>query len=321
MQFEDVQLESRPCPLGCAADDEPVLVGHDRLHGLPGEFQIVKCRTCGLMRTDPRPTPETIGFYYPEDYGPYQSTRVSQRSDNGRPSRNEKLKQFAKRTLELNIVRAPALTPGRMLEIGCASGAFLHQMAGKGWDVEGIEFSEKAAARARALGYKVHAGALESAPDPERAYDLIVGWMVLEHLHQPVAALRKLHSWSNTGGRLAFSVPNANSLERSVFGDAWFALHLPNHLYHYTPRTIAKVLDAGGWEIERIFHQRDVGNFVTSLGYVMQDRAVLPGVAARLVSFPQPGSKTKHALLPLAYLLSLFGQTGRMTIWARRKDD
>ncbi|MEJ7712387.1 MAG: hypothetical protein WKF84_21660 [Pyrinomonadaceae bacterium] len=62
--------------MGCAPDDEPLFGGRDRLHDLPGIFQVVKCRVCGLMRTNPRPTPEAIGFYYPENYGPYQSTRV-----------------------------------------------------------------------------------------------------------------------------------------------------------------------------------------------------------------------------------------------------
>lgn len=316
-----VEMEHRPCPLGCVPDDEFVLVGRDRLHDLPGEFRIVRCRACGLMRTDPRPTPETIGFYYPDDYGPYQSTRVAADTDAEGGTAGDRIKRFGKRVMELNIVRTPELKPGRMLEIGCASGSFMRQMAGAGWAVEGIEFSEKAAAAARAPGYKVHAGALETAPDPTDAYDLVVGWMVLEHLHEPVAALRKLRAWTNPGGRLAISVPNAGSLERSAFGNAWFALHLPNHLYHYTPRTLAKVLDAGGWKIERIFHQRDVGNLVVSLGYRLRDRGVLPGVASRLAAFPRPGSKTKYLLLPLAYLLSFFGQTGRMTVWARRKDD
>ena len=71
-----VALEAVPCPLGCAPDDEIVVRGHDRLHELPGEFTVVRCRGCGLLRTTPRPTPEAMGFYYPAEYGPYLSTRV-----------------------------------------------------------------------------------------------------------------------------------------------------------------------------------------------------------------------------------------------------
>ena len=71
-----VALERVGCPLGCPSDDELVITGRDRLHELPGEFRVVRCRGCGLMRTDPRPTLDGIDFYYPADYRPYLTTRV-----------------------------------------------------------------------------------------------------------------------------------------------------------------------------------------------------------------------------------------------------
>ena len=184
---KNVTLEDVHCPLGCSKNDEVVLTGRDRLHDLPGEFTVVKCRACGLMRTTPRPTPETIGFYYPDDYGPYLGTRVQQ----VKPKRSSGIKRLLKALIKLvikfdfNTTPLPSLASGRMLEIGCASGAFLHQMAGQGWEVEGIEFSEKAAQAAAQLGYCVHAGSLETAQQPGEPFDLIVGWMVLEHLHDP----------------------------------------------------------------------------------------------------------------------------------------
>src|SRR5579871_2523561 len=73
----DIAMETVDCPLGCPPDDEILFTGRERLHNLPGRFTVVRCRTCGLMRTNPRPTPESIGLYYPSDYGPYSSTQVS----------------------------------------------------------------------------------------------------------------------------------------------------------------------------------------------------------------------------------------------------
>jgi SAM-dependent methyltransferase len=177
-----------------------VLVGRDRLHDLPGKFRVVKCCTCGLTRTDPRPTQETIGFYYPEDYGPYQGTRVDpgEGTKVRRPLWRRFVARLIERTVEFNYDHLPPLRPGRMLEIGCASGAFLHRMAekvGRSRD----RALRKAANAARSLGYRVYTGALETAPDPEEPYDLVVGWMVLEHLHDPVLALQKLRSWTRPG--------------------------------------------------------------------------------------------------------------------------
>ncbi len=302
---EPVKLEDRDCPLGCPRDDEYVLTGGDRFHNLPGRFAIVKCRKCGLLRTNPRPSPDSMGFYYPSVYGPYASSRV----------RARKWPPW-----DFGAEALPRLKPGRLLEIGCASGSFLHRMAQRGWLVEGIEFSSQAASAAAALGYRVQAGQLETAADPEAPCDLIAGWMVLEHLHDPVASLRKIRAWTHRDSWLAISVPNAASFEFQWFGDAWFALHLPNHLFHFTAASIAKVLRAGGWRIRRILFQRDLGNTVASIGYKLSDRRMLAPLAKILIDYPWWGGRLNIALLPLSYPLSLMGQTGRMTIWAQRDD-
>ncbi|HEX8775518.1 MAG TPA: class I SAM-dependent methyltransferase [Pyrinomonadaceae bacterium] len=318
MRFEDVVFENQPCPLGCPPEDELVLVGRDRLHDLPGEFRVVRCRACGLIRTNPRPTPQTMAFYYPDDYGPYHDTRV--RVPNGTPFGLNALKRSLTNRLNHFTLadHVPALAPGRMLEFGCASGLFMHSMAALGWKVEGIEFAEKAAAEARSLGYPVHAGALEDAPEPEERYDLVVGWMVLEHLHDPVKALSKLHSWTRPGGWLAVSTPNVGSLEFSLFKDAWLALHLPNHLYQYTPETITRVLERGGWQVREVFHQRQLSNLLASCGFVLKDRRSLARLSEKLIRFPENGGKLHYLLYPVSYLLSLAGQTGRMTVWAQK---
>jgi 2-polyprenyl-3-methyl-5-hydroxy-6-metoxy-1,4-benzoquinol methylase len=317
-----VRLEDRPCPLGCAPNDVLVIRAGDRLHGLPGTFSVVCCRTCGLMRTNPRPTPDTIGVYYPDDYVPYQTTRIAAEgvADSGGALR--RIKRTARRfLLDYRTESLPPLPPGRMLEIGCASGSFLHRMANQNWLVEGIEFSEQAAAAARAMGYRVFSGSLEDAPEADIPFDLVVGWMVLEHLHEPVLALQKLRRWTRPGGWLALSVPNAASLEFALFRDCWFALQLPTHTYHYTPQTLRRVLEAGGWQMERLLHQRNLTNLLRSAGTRLQQRPTTVSLGRRLVRLTHSGPHLHKILYPAACAAAAFGQTGRMTVWARRGDD
>lgn len=316
--IDSIQLEDVPCPLGCRINDEVVLTGRDLLHDLPGEFTVVKCSTCGLMRTNPRPTPETIGFYYPDDYGPYLGTRVQQAVPNRTSIIRMPLKTLVSRVFKFNTNILPPLPPGRLLEVGCASGAFLHQMAGQGWQVEGIEFSGKAAEAAARHGYRVHAGPLETAPEPDKPFDLIVGWMVLEHLHDPIGGLKKLNEWARPGACLVLSIPNSASLEFRLFKEKFYALHLPNHLYHFTPETLGRVLQAGGWALEKIHHQRVLSNLIASTGYLLRDKG-FTGLGQTLIDFPGRSGKWVYVLYPLAWLFGVFGQTGRMTIWARKQ--
>jgi 2-polyprenyl-3-methyl-5-hydroxy-6-metoxy-1,4-benzoquinol methylase len=271
------------------------------------------------MRTNPRPTLDTISFYYPENYGPYHGTKV--KIGVNEASSRPLWKHIVRRVFQFNTYRLPVMKPGLMLEIGCASGAFMHQMAKEGWDVEGVEFSQSASKNARDLGYSIYTGPLETTPIPKTAYDLIVGWMVLEHLHDPILALRKLNYSIKPNGWLVVSVPNAGALEFRLFKEAWYGLQLPTHLYHYTPKTLRVMLERSGWKVEKIYHQRILYNLFPSVGYLLADLGLKNSFTNKLIEFPKKGWIKHYFLYPVGYVLGATGQTGRMTVWARKAND
>jgi SAM-dependent methyltransferase len=297
--------------MGCTGGDDLVLNARDRVSDLPGRFDIVRCRTCGLMRTNPRPTPETIGFYYPADYGPHMATRDAEIS--GSP-----LRRLASRIIDFRAETVPELPPGRFLEIGCATGNFLARMAAKGWQVRGVEFVDGAAEKARARGFEVSVGRIEDQDLGSGTFDLIAAWMVVEHLHEPVEALRKLRSAAAPDGWLAISVPDAGSIGWRLFGENWYALGAPIHLFHYTKETIAAVLGRAGWRVERIVSQRILTDYVASLTNVADDRFPQATRLKRLRRWSHnPTLAANLALYPAAWALAAVGQTGRMTVLAR----
>lgn len=315
----EITMESVGCPLGCNLDDETLFSGHERMHELPGEFVVVKCRECGLMRTNPRPTAGSIGTYYPSNYGPYAAEQL--KSLQQRKGPRNMWRRIFRRIFEFNVNRIPPIPVGRMLEFGCAAGAYMVSVARDGWNVEGIEYSAQVAEQARSLGFSVYAGSLETAPDPAELYDMVVGWMVVEHLHDPVLALTKLRSWTKPGGWLAISVPNAGALEFRLFKDAWCALELPRHLWHFTPTSLSMLLQRGGWNMKRVHHQRIMTDAWASLGNRLQDRGYPRLVYEPLTRLFGHAGYIHYPLLPLATILAACGQTGRMTVWAQRSDD
>jgi SAM-dependent methyltransferase len=199
-------------------------------------------------------------------------------------------------------------------------------MAHKGWSVAGLEMSHMAAEKARALGLPIHIGTLETAPAPEIPYDLSVGWMVVEHLHDPIKALRQLAGSTRAGGWLAISLPNAASKEFEWFGDSWFALQLPTHLYHFTPATITSLLEKAGWVTRKIYQQRNLDNVIASCGYLLENAAhgkVAHWLSRQLIEFPTNVPLhflTYPILFPIACVLAAFEQTGRMTILAQKAE-
>ena len=274
MKYEEVELENWDCPLCGSENYKKLFNASDKISNLPGIFTVVKCNKCDLVRTNPRPTPQSIGFYYPDDYAPYLDTDKDE--SNVVPNH----KGFVKKILEKLFgglddkvhVLPENFMPTKVLEIGCASGSYMTMLRAKGWDVEGIEFSPSSAQKARDKGFEVFTGSVEDAAEPKVKYDLVVGWMVLEHLYDPKGVLKKLNSWTNYNGKIVLSVPNINNMMFKVFKQNDFGLHLPNHLTHYSPKTIEKILFESGWTVDKIIQQRTLGAIFMSLGLILLEK-------------------------------------------------
>jgi len=229
----EVEWEQAPCNLCGQAGGDLVLEGPDRLLHLAGWFRVVRCPRCGLLRQDPRPTPQSIGFYYPTEYGPYSIAIDDEASSLARQDR-----RYGMWKRRVAIERY--VPGGRLLDVGCATGNFLHEMARSGsWEVEGVEPSPEAAARARQrLGLAVHVGRLEEVELPASVFDVVTMWNVLEHLHDPLASLRIVRRVLKPGGLFVFSIPNMESIEAKLFGRYWLGWDLPRHI-HFFPRPVA----------------------------------------------------------------------------------
>lgn len=299
-----------PCPNGCEGSDDAVLEGGDVLHGVPGRFRVVRCRRCGLARTNPRPTPEAIGRFYPADYAPYQTA-----GGTAPPNRRGLLQRLADRA---NGTSMPPLAPGAALEIGCATGSFLDRLKREGWRTSGVEVSPVAAAAAQQRGHDVWVGRVEATPLPSERPNLVCGWMVVEHLHDPVAALTRLHELSAPGAWLAISVPDFNAWGRRLLGEYWILVDVPRHLFHYTPATLDPLFARCGWTVERVAHSTTAGFAFESVARFAASRH-RRGVA-RTAYDVASGARFNGLRRVLGVALGLTRQSGAMIVWARRRD-
>lgn len=226
MTLEPV-FESMPCAFCGSSEAQSLFEGTDRLLYLPGNFRVVRCARCGLLRQDPRPTPETIGFYYPPEYEPYSAAIDEEPSRFRRWDRRYGMCK-RQRAIERHC------SGGRLLDVGCATGNFLYEMARTGhWQAEGVEPNAEAVHYGREhLGLTIHAGELTELALPAAAFDVITMWNVLEHLHAPAENLQAVARLLKPGGWFVFSIPNLASWEYRLLGKYWMGWELPRHLVY-----------------------------------------------------------------------------------------
>lgn len=112
------------------------------------------------------------------------------------------------------------------------------------------------------------------------------------------------------------SVPDAGAVEFRIFKDAWYALSLPTHLYHFTAGTLRKALTLTGWKVERMVWEENPKNLLASLSYRCREREWLK-LADFFLQFSD-GERLSHLRLLLGKLLATFHNSGRMVVWATR---
>ena len=139
--------------------------------------------------------------------------------------------------------------PGRALDVGCGSGAFLCSMLSRGWHVEGVEQSEQAATHAaRVSGVHVAAATLEHFDGPPGAFDVVHLADVLEHFGDPHCALRIVHQLLCDDGLLVLTTPDVGSLSARVLGRYW-PNYRPEHLFYPDRQTIRRLLGSEGFVV------------------------------------------------------------------------
>ena len=253
----------------CEAPGVPYYEGLvDKLYGVPGEWNWLRCPACGLFWLNPRPVPEDTDKLYERYHThaaevrpllPPRAGPASPRSSGRRailavrfgyaPPNLTKTAAAMGRFLSAvpsfrdragrEVLWLRKKPRGRLLEIGCGNGEFLGGMRARGWDVVGVEPDPVANASARRrFGLDVLRDPIEEARFEAASFDAIAMNNVIEHLENPVRTLGECARLLRKGGELVIVTPNVESLGHRVFGRAWRGLEQPRHFFLFSLRTL-----------------------------------------------------------------------------------
>jgi len=209
------------------------------------EFTIVACSNCGMKFVNPRPEINEMRKYYESpDYISHGGT------SNFINFLYKQIRNFSIKN-KYKLVKGQA-TGIRLIDIGCGTGEFIFFCKKNGFDVTGIEPSEKP--REFAKG-KYHLDVydelfLDNLVEPK--FHIITLWHVLEHTHLLNERMRKIKEILEPNGTVIIAVPNSNCWDARYYGKFWAAFDLPRHLHHFTKETVNFLIQNHGFEIRQI---------------------------------------------------------------------
>lgn len=201
-------------------------------HGSHGT--IVKCLQCGLVRTDPLPDDKTLI----ESYSNVNETLYSKNIE----------ARF--KTFKHNLDKIASYLPkkGTLLDVGASCGAFLKVASEAGYLAQGVEPSRWCTDYARKkLGQQVTNGTIFDLDPPEKGFDIVTMFDVLEHLNDPIKELNAVNQRMRKGGILALSTLDIDSVLPKILGERWPWL-MDMHIYYFDRRIIEQILKKTGFK-------------------------------------------------------------------------
>ncbi|MEO1052942.1 MAG: class I SAM-dependent methyltransferase, partial [Bacteroidota bacterium] len=128
-----------------------------------------------------------------------------------------------------------------ILDYGCGTGEFLNTCQNNGWQITGVEPNQVAREQANTINNNRVFPSLDSVEDKSK-FKIITLWHVLEHIPQLNDTLKKLRKLLHKNGTMIVAVPNCESYDAQLYKEFWAGYDLPRHLYHFTPKTLKKLM-------------------------------------------------------------------------------
>ena len=251
---------------------------------------MVRCPSCQFIFLNPRPTLDSLLRFY-QEYLPEEESSIE--------SWEKMMKPVFHRAANL---LEQYRRNGRLLDVGTGFGFFPAEMKKRGWEVAGVEISQKAMDYARdVLGLTLFPGPLEKAALPRNDFDAVTGFYVVEHLSHPMAFLRECHRILKPGGLLVLRYPHTTPIKNFLqfFGIKNRLYDLPAHLSDFSPKMIQQCLERigfekcqhsiGGYTLPGNLGKRTssilFGSFSETIFHLSGKQFLFPGVSKTVLAF------------------------------------
>tara|TARA_B100001750_G_C15414507_1_gene549566 strand:- start:70 stop:975 length:906 start_codon:yes stop_codon:yes gene_type:complete len=212
-------------------------------------FQIVKCKTCNLVRSDPIIDPELIDNLYRQSNCSYTIEKE-----------NEPLARTYGHYLE-NIVNSYDVNRNSYLDIGCSNGFMIEKAMEMGFsNSRGIEPSLAAIEHASdKIKKRIIPGMFDSSKFENETFDLISFFQTFDHIIDPNEFLQDVRKKLNESGFVIAINHNIGSVSYKFLKEKSPIIDI-EHTYLYDLTTMQKIFEKNQFNVHKVF---PVKNWVT----------------------------------------------------------
>jgi SAM-dependent methyltransferase len=243
-------------------------------------YRMVRCDTCGLVRSDPTASPDTLAHLYQESGFDYDDEVGNLRATYGR-----------------YLSRLAALCgPGAsLLEVGCGNGFALEEALERGFaSVHGVEPSTAAAAGAApAVRPFIVCDVMRPGLFAAGRFDAVCLFQMFDHVADPGGLLDECWAALKPGGHILILNHNVEAVSARLLRRRSPIVDI-EHTYLYSPSTVARICVAHHFDVRE---QGSVWNRAR-IGYLTR-LAPLPAALKRAALATCDATRLGRVSLPL----------------------
>ncbi len=230
------------------------------------ESKVANCVNCGLVFINPLPHQNHLNLsnktsnqnIQSENFGAFLKILQNEHKGLDTQEKNsikkiqliearESLKPRYKKRLKL--INRFGIHNGKLLDLGCGEGHFLKYASSHEWDVSGIDLKVENTEFAKKILEirNIQCTSLGQALLPEKTFDVVTLYDLIEHLAHPFSELKKIHKLLRPGGLVVISTPN---VKNSFFmKELWTGYITKGHIYFFSKKTLTQMLQRAGFKV------------------------------------------------------------------------
>ena len=231
--------------------------------GLKESFNYQLCSNCGTMQL--LDVPEDLGKYYPnEDYYSFNlKLQISEKANALRKIKTDYL-LFGKQPIlgrllsigyKMNelydwVKFTHAKYDDAILDVGTGNGSLLGRLFNIGFkNLTGIDpfiNESKDYGSVKVLKQTIF--------EVEKQYDVVMMHHSLEHMFEPLNALKQIYKITKPGGRVLIRVPMMGNYGWKTYGEFWCGLDAPRHIFIPSEKGLKQLATDAGFTINKFYY-------------------------------------------------------------------